>query len=200
MVNSVATKTRVLQWESLTEYDTHLFLEGKHARLYQKLGAHRTQLDGREGTSFAVWAPNAKKVTVIGDFNQWDSSSHPLFRRRDSSGIWEGFIPGVDTGSLYKYKVSSEGGSRAVDKADPFSRFNEVPPRTASVVWEKEFGWDDSKWMSRRGSKNSLDSPITVYEMHVGSWRMSGGKTIGYREVAEQLSGYLLDLGFTHVE
>jgi len=184
----------------ITDYDIYLFRQGKHSRLYEKLGAHILESEGTSGTFFAVWAPCAKGVSVIGDFNGWDGSANPLNLRDDGSGIWEGFVPGVGRGSVYKYRVSS---GRAVDKADPFAFHSEVPPRTASVVWDLSSPWRDGAWMSGRKGRNSLGSPISIYEVHLGSWRRApeeGERFLSYRELSSRLSDYVEDLGFTHVE
>jgi len=185
----------------MTDHDVHLLMEGKHARLYEKLGSHAMSVDGAQGTSFGLWAPNAKTVSVIGDFNGWDGSAHPLSIRRDSSGLWEGFIPQVSAGALYKYHIVSVFNDYTVDKGDPFARRWEVPPRTASIVWEGGYDWEDKDWMAGRGPKNSLSSPMTMYEVHLGSWkRKEDGSWLGYREVADQLAAYATDMGFTHIE
>jgi len=183
----------------LTEQDIYLFREGRHCRLHERLGAHFLDLPGGEGTQFAVWAPAADHVSVIGDFNGWDSESFPLKPRWDSSGIWEGFVPGVGPGALYKYKISS-GGS-VFEKGDPFAFLWETAPKTASVVWKTSYDWRDDGWMAGRGGKNSLESPISVYEVHPGSWRRGGnGDFLSWREMAPLLARYAREAGFTHVE
>lgn len=187
----------------ITDHDIYLFKEGTHAKLYEKMGAHRMTVDGREGTHFAVWAPNAREVSVIGDFNGWNVSAHYLAARRDSSGIWEGFIPGVAPGVNYKYHILSNFAGYRVDKGDPFAFLWEEPPRTASRVWDLEYEWGDSEWMAHRASHNSLSAPMTVYEMHVGSWRRvpeDGCRSLTYRELAVELTDYLKSMNFTHVE
>lgn len=186
----------------ITDEDLFLFNEGTHARLYQKLGAHRTKIADREGTYFAVWAPNADGVVVTGSFNGWDKQSHPICRR-GNSGIWEGFIPGIDKGTLYKYFIQSGLASYRVDKADPFSIFNEIPPKTASIVWDLEYSWGDRAWMAERRERGGLDKPISIYEMHLGSWRRvpeEGNRSLSYRELAPLLVAHLRQTGFTHVE
>ena len=186
----------------LSEEDLYLFNEGSHIRLYQKLGAHPLTVNGSSGTYFAVWAPNARQVSVIGDFNGWNRESHPL-RSRGQSGIWEGFIPRVSKGSLYKYHIISHYNGYQVDKADPLAFYSETPPRTASIVWDTDYDWGDRVWMETRQSHNRLDSPIAIYELHPGSWRRvpeEEGRPLSYRELAEQLPDYVRQMGFTHVE
>jgi len=155
----------------LTDHDIYLFKEGNHFRLYEKLGAHMAEDDGVKGTFFAVWAPNARSVSVIGDFNGWNPQTHPLTVRPDDSGIWEAFLPGIGKGALYKYHIVSRIKNYTVDKGDPFGFYWELPPNTASVVWDLNYKWKDSRWMRTRQKKNSLDAPISIYEVHLGSWR-----------------------------
>jgi len=186
----------------ITDDDLHLFNEGTHARLYEKLGAHRTKIRGSEGTYFAVWAPNAEGVSVAGSFNDWDKQSHPLSRRANS-GIWEGFIPRVDNGTLYKYFMRSRWMKYSAEKADPFSIFNEIPPKTASIVWDLDYAWGDRDWMAGRRERNALTKPIAIYEIHFGSWRRvteEGNRSLSYREMAPLLVDHLRQTGFTHVE
>jgi len=186
----------------LTDTDVFLFNEGSHFRLADKFGAHVIEHEGVRGTCFAVWAPNADAVSVIGGFNGWDRSSHRLVPRAQS-GIWEGFFPGIERGTLYKYHVSSRFNGYRVDKADPVSIFNEVPPKTASIVWDLEYSWNDADWMASRRTKSGLDKPMAIYEMHLGSWKRritGGGHSLSYRELAPQLGDYLEKLGPTHVE
>ena len=186
----------------LSSDDLFLFNEGSHHRLYEKLGAHTLTLDGAEGTYFAVWAPNAKQVSVIGDFNSWDKSSH-LLRPKGQSGIWEGFIPRLGKNTIYKYCVLSHHRSYSVEKADPLAFYNETSPKTASIVWDLNYNWGDQAWMEKRHSHNALDAPISVYEVHLGSWRRvteEGNRHLSYRELAPELADYLKRLGFTHVE
>lgn len=159
------------------------------------------EVNGEKGTYFAVWAPTAKAVSVVGDFNYWLEGDHKLFVRWDESGIWEGFIPGIDKGTLYKYKIHSNNNDIKTEKADPFARYCETPPKTASVVWEGDYKWKDKKWMGYRADKNGLDRPYSVYEMHLGSWkRKSGNAFMSYVELADDLVVYLKEMGFTHVE
>jgi 1,4-alpha-glucan branching enzyme len=184
----------------LTEQDLYLFNEGRNYRTYEKLGAHLTSQNGEPGTSFSVWAPNAKAVSLIGSFNGWDPRSHPL-RARESSGIWEGFIPGVTKGSIYKFHIVSNHHGHVVDKADPFGILHEKPPRTASVVWDLEYQWTDQEWMKNRQAKNSLQAPISIYEVHLGSWmREEHNRPLTYREIAPRLADYVRHMHFTHVQ
>ena len=185
-----------------TEFDIHLFQAGKHYRLYEKFGSHITTVDGIKGTYFAVWAPSAKSVAVIGDFNFWLEGEHHLNVRWDGSGIWEGFIPEVSKGSIYKYKIRSSNNDITTEKADPFARRCEHPPKTASVVWEDEYAWKDKKWMKNRKKNNALDAPFSVYEVHLGSWKkqIEENRFLSYRELAEELVDYVEEMNFTHVE
>jgi len=186
----------------LSDDDLSLFHEGSHYRLYKKLGAHVLTIDNTPGTYFAVWAPNAKEVSVIGDFNGWNKSSHPL-SVRGKSGIWEGFVPGAGNGNLYKYYIASRYRSYTVEKADPFAAYYETPPRTASVVWDLDYEWGDQQWMDSRKERNALGAPISIYELHPGSWRRvseEGNRYLTYREMAIQLVEYVQQIGFTHIE
>ncbi|HEY6261663.1 MAG TPA: 1,4-alpha-glucan branching protein GlgB [Nitrospiraceae bacterium] len=186
----------------LSKDDLYLFNEGTHFHLYDKLGARIIQHDGTTGTYFAVWAPDAEEVSVIGVFNDWTPGTHPL-RVRANSGIWEGFLPRVEKGALYKYHIRSRVHAYQVEKTDPFALFNEIPPKTASIVWDSQYTWQDEKWMKSRRSRNALDAPISIYEMHLGSWKRvpdEGNRSWSYRELAAVLPQYLQDLNFTHVE
>ncbi len=186
----------------LTDDDIHLFNEGTHYRLYDKLGSHPLCGNGLDGTYFAVWAPNAKAVFVTGDFNGWDKSSHPL-RLRGQSGIWEGFIPNLGGGVLYKYHIVSRYNGYRVDKADPYAFHAETPPQTASIIWDLGYQWEDREWMDGRRKRNGLDAPLAVYEVHLGSWMRvleEGNRSLCYREIASRLAGYVREMGFTHVE
>jgi 1,4-alpha-glucan branching enzyme len=186
----------------LTDQDLYLFNEGRNYRTYEKLGSHLTSVGGENGTSFSVWAPNAREVTVIGSFNGWDPSSHPL-RARGSSGIWEGFVPEVSKGAIYKFHIVSQQHGFVVDKADPFGVFHEKPPRTASVVWDLEYQWADEDWMKNRRGKNSLQAPISIYEVHLGSWMRvpeEHNRPLSYREIAPRLADYAQHMHFTHVQ
>src|SRR5215472_9621662 len=194
----------VVEHEVLTAYDIYLFKEGKHLQLYDKLGSHPIKVDETEGVQFAVWAPNAKHVGVIGDFNEWRRGTHSLNRRGDDSGIWEGFIPGLRRGTLYKYHIESAAHSgHSVDKGDPFCQFWELPPRTASIVWDLRSSWTDVEWVKNRLSKNSTDSAWSIYEMHFGSWKRApedNNRWLTYREASQELPAYLRRMEFTHVE
>ena len=185
-----------------TDFDIDLFKAGKHFRLYEKLGAHLIEVDGVKGVYFAVWAPSARSVSVIGDFNYWIQGEHPLQVRWDSSGIWEGFIPGVEKGTTYKYKIQSNNGGIITEKTDPFAFYCEKPPHTASVIWDLEYKWKDSKWMETRKDHNGLDKPYSVYEVHLGSWKRHAteNRFLTYLEFAEDLVKYVKETGFTHVE
>jgi 1,4-alpha-glucan branching enzyme len=186
----------------LTDNDLYLFNEGSHYRLYDKMGAHLIESKGVQGTIFSVWAPNARNVYVIGSFNGWDHSSHPL-QPRGSSGIWEGFIPGASKGTVYKFHIVSNHHGHRVDKADPIGLLHEKPPRTASVVWDLESSWNDADWLSKRAERNSLHAPMSVYEVHMGSWMRvpeEHSRPLTYREIAPRLAEYASKLGFTHVQ
>ncbi len=187
----------------LTDHDIYLYKEGSHFRLYEKLGAHLVERDGVRGTFFAVWAPNAARVSVVGDFNSWDPKRHSLVPRQDGSGIWEGFVPRIGKGSLYKYHIVSNHRHYTVNKGDPFAFFWESPPNTASVVWDLEYDWGDNRWQQTQAQHNSLNAPFSIYEVHLGSWRRDPsdpGRWLSYNEIAPQLAAYVKDMGFTHVE
>jgi 1,4-alpha-glucan branching enzyme len=187
----------------LTEHDIYLFKEASHYKLHDKLGAHLAEHDGELGTFFAVWAPNAEYVSVIGDFNGWNGESHPLKVRSDESGIWEGFIPGIGQGSIYKFMIHSRFNGYRTERADPFASHYETPPKTSSVIWDTQYTWKDGEWMKSRADRNALHKPFSVYEVHLGSWMRVMGENnryLTYREIAEALADYVKDLGFTHVE
>ncbi|UCD82505.1 MAG: 1,4-alpha-glucan branching protein GlgB [Desulfobacterales bacterium] len=197
-----ARKTSPEDFSLLTQDDIYLFNEGSHFRLYDKLGSHPVDNDRQKGVYFAVWAPNAGQVSVIGDFNGWDKGSHPL-RPRDSSGIWEGIIPELADGALYKYHIVSRLNDHRVDKADPFAFFNQISPEKASVTWNLDYSWQDQDWMAERGRPNAIDAPIAIYEVHLGSWRRvpeEENRSLTYRELAPKLTDYVLHMGFTHLE
>jgi 1,4-alpha-glucan branching enzyme len=186
----------------LSEDDRFLFNEGSHFQLYEKLGAHPVTHDDEEGVYFAVWAPAAESVSVIGDFNHWDRDSHRL-ELQGEAGVWEGFIPGIGEGSVYKYHIRSRYRGYRVDKADPFAFGTEIPPLTASVVTRLDYDWEDEEWMAARAGSNGLQSPISIYEVHLGSWMRvpeEGNRSLSYRELAPRLGDYVEKMGFTHVE
>jgi len=192
--------------------DLWLFNEGTHSRLYEHLGAHL--VDGQPGTDvsdragettrdacFAVWAPNASQISVVGDFNDWNPGSCPM-TPEGASGVWEALVPGLTPGTRYKYRIESAAGGHVADKADPFAFYAEQPPRTASILWDLSYTWGDSDWMSARAGKNSASAPMSVYELHIGSWRHAPGehRSLNYRELAPVLARYVTEQGFTHVE
>lgn len=185
-----------------TDFDINLFKAGKHYRLYEKFGSHLITLDGVEGTYFSVWAPSAKTVSVIGDFNFWIEGEHQLNVRWDGSGIWEGFIPAVGKGNIYKYKIHSHHNDIKTEKADPYARRCEHPPKTGSIVWDDDYKWKDTKWMKKRKKHNALDAPYSVYEVHLGSWKrqVEEDRFLSYFELADNLVNYVKDMNFTHVE
>ncbi|MDR3254668.1 MAG: 1,4-alpha-glucan branching protein GlgB [Synergistaceae bacterium] len=188
----------------MREKDIYFFREGNHTKLYDVLGSHVINVEGKDGTLFSVWAPNAKNVSVIGDFNGWNPASHPLAVRWDSSGVWEGFVPDVGQGALYKYSVESVMGGPNLEKGDPFAFWWETPPRSASCVWDiSGFGWSDDTWIKTRSTRNAINGPQSIYEIHLGSWRHvpeDGNRSLSYYELSERLSNYVLEMGFTHVE
>ncbi len=179
---------------TLGEVDQHLIREGRHEELWNVLGAHVRHYSGVAGVSFAVWAPNARAVRVMGDFNSWDGSAHAM-RTLGSSGVWELFIPGLHAGTSYKYEILTKHGDW-IQKADPMAQWAEVPPATASVVTESTYEWGDDEWITQRGQQSPVDKPMSTYELHLGSWRPG----LGYRDAADQLVDYLTEIGYTHVE
>lgn len=185
----------------LTDFDLHLLSEGSHYRAWEKLGAHLTEHQGQPGTHFAVWAPNAERVAVIGDFNDWNPSAH-LLECTGDAGCWQGFVAGVGKGALYKFDITSRHQQYRVQKADPYSFFFEIRPATASIVWELGgYDWQDREWMASRGARHRIEAPIAVYEVHLGSWmRSADGGWLSYRELADRLAEYVSHLGFTHIE
>ena len=186
----------------LSTDDVYLFNEGNHFRLYRHLGSHPTTVNGVEGTQFAVWAPNAREVSVVGDFNGWNRSADYL-SPHGNSGIWEGFVEGVSPGTIYKYHIVSQHDGFEVDKADPFAFHAETPPKTGSIVWNLDYDWNDQEWMNERGQRNALDAPISIYEVHLGSWMRvpdDGFRSMSFREIAPKLAEYVKRTGFTHVE
>jgi 1,4-alpha-glucan branching enzyme len=186
----------------LTSFDLHLFNEGGHNQLYKKMGAHLTEIDGHQGTYFAVWAPDAERLSVVGDFNGWNSDSNPM-TPRGSSGVWECFVRGLGKGSIYKYHLRSRFHMYQVNKADPYGFHHETPPRTGSIVWDLDYKWGDEDWMALRHKRNAFDAPMSVYEVHLGSWMRNqeeSNRWFSYRELAPRLAAYVNELGFTHVE
>jgi 1,4-alpha-glucan branching enzyme len=187
---------------ALSEFDLYLLAEGTHYRAYEKLGAHITEKDGKRGVQFAVWAPNAKRVSIIGDFNNWEPNA--AIMRPSTAGIWEGFVPNIGQGASYKYHIESRYRDYTVDKADPYGFAAEIRPNTASRVWNLEnYSWRDESWMKNRANTNSLNSPLSFYEVHLGSWKRALGENnrwLSYRELAPLLADYVHDAGFTHVE
>ncbi len=185
-----------------SEFDISLFKSGKHFRLYEKMGPHPMTLNGVEGCYFAVYAPNAEKLYVVGDFNHWNHEGYMLFSRWDGSGIWEGFVPGVTHGLVYKYKIFPYNYGRIRMKADPYAKKAETPPRSGSVVWQLDYAWKDEHWMNKRAENTSHASPVSVYELHFGSWKrkLEENRALSYREMEEDLVKYVSEMGFTHVE
>jgi len=186
---------------TLSEFDLHLVHEGRHEQLYEKLGAHVREVDGVVGTAFAVWAPNARSVSVVGDFNSWDGRLHPM-RSLGASGVWELFMPGVDSGSHYKYEIRTQDGRLRL-KADPVAFWAEKPPGNASRVFRSQHDWADGEWLARRSETDPLRAPMSIYEVHLGSWRrnpVEDNRPLTYLELADELADYVSDLGFTHVE
>lgn len=185
-----------------SDFDIDLFKNGKHYRLYQKFGSHIVTVDGVQGTYFAVWAPTADQVAVVGDFNYWTDGEFKLNVRWDSSGIWEGFIPHIGKGNLYKYKIHSKIGNVITEKADPYARRCEHPPNTASVIWEDNYEWKDTNWLQNRKKHNALNAPFSVYEIHLGSWKkvIEDNRSLSYFELGEELVNYLKEMNYTHVE
>jgi 1,4-alpha-glucan branching enzyme len=186
---------------TLSDFDLHLLGEGAHFRSYDKLGAHSTTLDEVAGVTFAVWAPNARRVSVVGDFNGWDGRRHPM-RLHPGNGIWELFVPGLREGDLYKYEILPKAGGLLTLKADPYAFAFEEPPRTASRVADLAYAWGDAEWMAGRARRNALGAPIAIYEVHLGSWRRKEGREtfLSYRELAHELATYVTEMGYTHVE
>ena len=184
------------------DQDLFLFNEGSHYRIYDKLGAHHMMVDGQPGTCFGVWAPNAREVSIVGDFNGWNGESHQL-SPRGSSGLWEGFFPGLGKGTLYKFHIVSQHNGYVADKADPLGIWHENPPRTASVVWDLDYEWKDGEWMAARVHRQSINAPVSIYELHLGSWMRvpeDNNRSLSYREVAPKLAEYIKRMNFTHVE
>ncbi len=185
----------------LSDYDMYLFGQGRHQEIYEKLGAHPREIDGVEGINFAVWAPNCYKVAVVGEFNHWDSRTHAM-ENRGGIGIWEIFIPNIEVGTAYKYEVRSHNQGYRAQKADPYGFYAEVRPNTASIVYDIDrYDWQDDQWMKQRADKAPLEQPMNIYEIHLGSWRRKeDGEFYSYRELADELVPYLVDMDYTHIE
>jgi 1,4-alpha-glucan branching enzyme len=187
---------------TISEFDLYLLAEGTHYRAYEKLGAHFAEKDGKRGVQFAVWAPNAKRVSIIGDFNNWNPNTAAMLP--STAGIWEGFVPDIAQGASYKYHIESRYRDYKVDKADPYGFAAEIRPQTASRVWNLEkYSWHDESWMKNRTNTNSLNSPLSFYEVHLGSWKRApdeNNRWLTYRELAPLLADYVHDAGFTHIE
>jgi 1,4-alpha-glucan branching enzyme len=194
--------SKVIAHSLFSDFDISLFKSGKHYKLYEKFGSHILSKDGIEGTYFAVWAPNAQQVAVVGDFNFWNDQEHQLNVRWDSSGVWEGFIPFAGKGNSYKYKIKSGANNTVTEKADPYAQRCEHPPKTASIIWEDSYTWRDTQWMKNRKKHNALDAPYAVYEVHLGSWRkkVAEERFLSYTELADELVSYVAEMNFTHVE
>jgi len=192
--------SKVINHSLLSDFDIGLFRSGKHYKLYEKLGSHVIEVDGKWGTQFAVWAPSAKSVSVIGNFNHWNKQSHSLSARWDSSGIWEGFIPFVGKGELYKYCIETEDG-KLLEKGDPFALFWEIPPNTSSITWQLDYEWKDKEWLVNRKTLAGQPQPYSVYEVHIGSWKkLAADKSLSYQQMALEMVAYVQQMGFTHVE
>lgn len=187
---------------SLGEMDLYLLGEGSHQNIFSTMGAHSLSLQGVSGTRFSVWAPNASRVSVIGDFNDWDGRRH-VMRLHPANGIWEIFIPGTAPGAKYKFELIDKGGKLLPLKSDPFAHYYEPPPGNASIVYRSNHNWGDEVWMAKRGAEPSLDVPVSIYEVHLGSWRRKpeeSDRSLTYRELADELVSYACDMEFTHVE
>lgn len=201
-IEEPSAAARAMMTSILSEDDIYLFNQGTHYRLYDKFGAQPVVLEGIPGTYFAVWAPNAEYVAVIGDWNNWDAGANPL-RQRGFSGVWEGFIPHVGKGMRYKFHIASRYYGYREDKTDPFGTYFEVAPQTAAIIWDRDYTWSDQQWMNERGQRQRLDAPISIYEVHLGSWRRKpeeDNRPLNYRELAHELVEHVKDCGFTHVE
>ncbi|NBL65679.1 1,4-alpha-glucan branching protein GlgB [Flavobacterium sp. NST-5] len=193
---------QTIPFSLFTDFDINLFNSGKHFRLYEKFGAHIIEVANTLGVYFAVWAPSAKKVSVVGDFNYWNDEQNPLLVRWDNSGIWEGFVPNAKKGEKYKFKIFSNHNNYIVEKSDPYAIFCENAPGTASIIWDFPHQWTDDFWMQDRINRNNLNKPFSIYEVHLASWRkkVDENRSLTYREHAEELVNYVKKTGFTHVE
>ena len=191
---------QVKSFSLFSDFDIHLFKQGKHFKLYEKLGAFLLEVDMVDGCHFGVWAPNAIEVSVVGNFNHWKHHQHPLKSRWDGSGIWEGFIPNIEKGEHYKFSLKTKSGE-IIEKSDPFALFCELPPKTASIVWDTEFDWSNDDWLAKRSNFNKHDAPVSIYEMHIGSWKKKQDNTsLSYLDLAHDLVNYLKKMNYTHVE
>ena len=194
--------SRTIPHSRFSELDIYLFKSGKHFRLYEKFGSHQIELNGEKGTYFAVYAPAARQIEVIGNFNDWNGSDHKLYVRWDSSGIWEGFIPGIDRGELYKYRIYSNYDRRVREKSDPYGLLFEMAPKTSTITWDTWYEWQDEDWMNARKQFNPYREPVSVYEVHLGSWKknVEEGRSLHYKELADDLVDYVVSMKYTHVE
>jgi 1,4-alpha-glucan branching enzyme len=202
-IQPTPTFQNVESYSLLSDFDIGLFKSGKHYKLYEKLGTHVVEYQGVTGTYFAVWAPNVRSVNVIGNFNGWNHENHPLNPRWDGSGIWEGWIPNIGNGEVFKYRMVSNNNGIIMEKGDPFALRWEESPKTSSIVWDTWYEWKDKEWMKNRRENNSLDAAFSVYEVHLGSWKRDPNepeRKLNYREIADSLVPYLQETGFTHVE
>jgi len=193
MSSKVSDSSVTYDVSTLTDYDIFLFKQGNNFRMYEKMGAHPRHIGGVSGIHFAVWAPNARSVSVIGDFNEWNRGTHYLRARADQSGIWEGFIAGAAPGTMYKYFIVSQHDNYSVAKGDPFATSWERPPRTASIACDLTYQWHDHEWLKGRFEKNGLASAVSIYEVHLGSWRRDParpGEFLSYKEVVPMLADY----------
>jgi len=185
----------------LSDYDIYLYRQGQHKDIYRKLGAHKREIDGVAGVNFAVWAPNCYKVALVGDFNRWDARTH-IMENNDESGIWEIFVPGLKEGARYKFEIRSHNQGYRAQKSDPYGYYAELRPQTASIVYDIDrYQWNDSEWLEARAQTPCLSQPMNIYETHLGSWkRNEKGDFLSYRELADELATYLVDMGYTHLE
>ena len=193
--------TIVKPYSLFSDFDIELFTSGHHTQLYNKFGSHLVEVEGVSGVYFAVYAPAAKKVEVVGNFNEWNGHNYKLNVRWDTSGVWEGFIPNIGHGTLYKFRIYSDKDEKIREKSDPFARCNEMPPKSASIVWDASYEWKDDQWKSQVAEKNKLNGPMTIYELHLGSWKKrEQHRSLSYTELAEDLVDYVKEMAFTHVE
>ncbi len=202
-VHFVDSTRAVWNYSLFSDEDIRNFQQGTDYRVYERMGSHPVNVLGTEGYYFAVWAPNATAVSIVGNFNNWTNDSHPLYVRLDRSGIWEGFIPHFRTGEVYKYHIHGFGGG-TLDKGDPYAYFWEMRPQTASITWKLDYGWGDREWMANRRAHNSLEAPWTIYEVHLASWMRPDPndeeRYNTYDQIRDLLVPYVKEMGFTHVE